>query len=307
ESNKEITGDAGKELYEKARKYLKDVFESVRLEKTISLNPGIQIINDMIALQSSKDTLFLRTFQYDDLDEFVVTHPVNVAIYAIRMAEHLGWRKDRQVDLGMAALLHDVGMASIPDELLFKEGRLSDAECRIIKERSNYAYNILKTFKDDYAYLAECALHVNERLDGSGYPMGLKGDEISEIAQIIGLVDVYEALIHSRPQREKLPHFTAIKEIIKLGKNIFQKQYLKTLLNIFSRFPIFSYVRLNSNAIGRVIETYPGQPVSPKVQIVFDSENRRLLTERIINLQENPQFTIVDSVSEEELNGLFEK
>ena len=292
------------DLYEKARDYLKGVIGSVRQGKTFSLRPGIQIIEEMVAFLPFSDTLFLESIYDNDSNDFIVAHQVNVAVYAIKIAVHLGWRKDRQMKIGAAALLHDVGMGLIPDKLLFKENRFSDIELLVIKERSNHAYNILSHFKGDYAYLAECALHVNERFDGSGYPMGIQGDDINDYAQIIGLVDMYEALIHSRPHRKKFSHFSAVKKIIKSGKNMFQKSYLKALLNIFSVFPIFSYVKLNSNAIGRVIETYPAQPTKPKIQIVSDPRNRRLLTKQIVNLQENPLLFIVDSVNEKELQGL---
>jgi len=298
ESDKNRGGEAGKNLYGQTCDYLKNVLESIRRGNIFSLNPGLQIIQRMADVQSSTDALFLETFQDYDPHHFMIHHHVNVAIYAIKMAENLGWNKDRQKEIGTAGLLHDVGMGLIPNELLFKEERLSDDELIVIKKRSDYAYHILKTFKEACPYLAECALQINERVDGFGYPMGLKGDEIHEYAQIIGLVDMYEALSHSRPQREKLLHFTAVKEIITSGKNRFQKRHLKTLLNIFSIFPIFSYVRLNSNAIGRVIETYPDQPMRPKIRIVYDSQNRKVLTERIINLQENPLLFIVDSVNE---------
>jgi HD-GYP domain-containing protein (c-di-GMP phosphodiesterase class II) len=305
--DKEKAREKGENLYGMACDYIKNVLTSVKEGRCFLLDPGFQIINEMVALQLFTDTLFLRALHDDAPHEFIVTHPVNVAIYAIKMAKHLDWSKDRQVEIGMSALLHDVGMGLIPDELLIKEDRLSDDEYLIIKERSNYACHILNNFKEDRAYLADCALHVNERLDGSGYPMGLKGDEIHEYARIIGLLDMYEALIHSRPWRERLLHFSAIKEIIKLGKNIFQKRHLRALLNIFSISPIFSYVRLNSNAIGQVIETYPGQPMRPKIRIVFDSQNRRLLVERTINLRENPFLYIVDSVSEKEVQAFSEE
>ena len=85
---------------------------------------------------------------------------------------------------------------------------------------------------------------------------------------------------------------------------MFQKPYLKALLSIFSVFPIFSYVRLNSNDIGQVIESYPVEPTRPKIHILFDAQSRRLSTKRIINLQKHPKSHIVDSVSEKELPGL---
>jgi hypothetical protein len=115
---------------------------------------------------------------------------------------------------------------------------------------------------------------------------------------------MYEALIHSRPQRDKLTHFTAVKEVINTCKNRFQRKHLKSLLSIFTVFPIYSYVRLNSNAIGKVIETYADQPMRPKLQIIYDSQRRKVLTERIVVLPENPLLNIVDSVPESEIQEL---
>jgi HD-GYP domain-containing protein (c-di-GMP phosphodiesterase class II) len=162
----------------------------------------------------------------------------------------------------------------------------------------------LRSFGDHSGYLAETAAQVYERIDGSGYPRGLRGDEIHEYAQIIGLLDMYEALIHSRPQRDKVTPFTAIKEVINTSKHRFQRKHLKSLLSIFTLFPIHSYVRLNSNAIGRVIETCADQPMRPKLQILYDSQRQKVLSERIVILPDNPLLNIVDSVSESEIQEL---
>ena len=298
--------ESGKVLYQKASAYLKHVLESVRKRKKFPLDTAFDIVREIVDIQSFQDTLLIEALHFDDPLQFIINNNVNVAIYAIKMAENLGWNKDQQIEIGVAGLLHDIGMGLIPEKLLFKHQRLSKAEFDIFKERSNYSYKILKTFGDEHAYLADCAIQVNERLDGSGYPQALKGDEIHEYAQVIGLVDMYEALVHSRPQREKFHHFTAVKEIIKSGKNFFQRRHLKALLNIFSIFPLQSYVRLNSNAIGKVIRTYPDQPMRPKIQIIFDSQHKKVLTERIVNLPEDPLLYIVDSVFEEELAQIAE-
>lgn len=296
-------GESGKVLYQKAAVYLKKVFAAVKRRKMFSLDQGFQIIREMVGMQSFQDTLFIEALHFDDPLQFIINNNVNVAIYAIKMAENLGWSKDRQIEIGMAGLLHDIGMAIIPERLIYKQQKLSEAEFKIFQERSNYSYKILKALGDDYAYLAECAVQVNEKLDGSGYPQGLEGNEINESAQIIGLVDMYEALIHSRPQRGKFHHFKAVKEIIKSGKNLFQRRHLKALLNIFSIFPLHSYVRLNSDAVCKVVETYPDQPMRPRIQIVFDSQQKRVLTERIINLPDDPLLYIVDSVADDELQS----
>jgi HD-GYP domain-containing protein (c-di-GMP phosphodiesterase class II) len=302
----DLADESGKVLYQKAADYLAQVLEAVKQRKPFSVDPGFQIIREMVEVQSFQDSLFIEALHFDDPLRFIINNNINVAIYAIKMAENLGWGKDLQIEIGMAGLFHDVGMVLIPEELLYKQQRLNEDELKIFKERSNYSYEILKSFGADYAYLAASAVQANERLDGSGYPLGLIGEEIHEYAQIIGLVDLYEALIHSRPQREKFHHFFAVKEIFKSSKHLFQRKYLKALLNIFSIFPIYSYVRLNSNAIGRVIETYPDLPMRPKIQIVFDSQQRRVLTKRIVNLPDDPLLYLVDSVSDEELQQLSE-
>lgn len=292
-------------LFTQANDYLRMAFDSVKQDKLFSLEPGFKILEKIVDTRTPIDALFLRAIHDEEAYDLMISPSVNVAIYAIKMAGNLGFSKTRQVGIGMVGLMHDIGMAKIPAELVYKQD-LTDEEFSIFKERPRYGYDILQVFNDDYPYLPECALQIHERIDGSGYPHGLQADEINEYAQIIGLVDIYEALIHSRPQREKILHFYAVKEIIKTGKDKFQQRFLKALLNTFSIFPLNSYVRLNSDAIGRVIQTYPDQPMRPKIQIIYDSQNKRVLTERYISLPEHSLLYIVDSVSEQELIDLSE-
>jgi len=297
-------GDDHEGLYEKACIYLDQVLNAAKNRQSFALDPGFRILQKMAELNHQRDELFIKAIHIDDRFKYVIHHSVNVAIYCLKMAEDLGFSKNQKLEVAMAALLHDVGMAFIPDKILYKQEKLSQREIDILRERPDYSYKILRSFGDGFAYLAESAAQVYERIDGSGYPRAIRGDEIHEYAQIIGLLDMYEALIHSRPQREKMTHFTAVKEIINTCKNRFQREHLKLLLSIFTAFPIHSFVRLNSNAIGKVIETYPEQPMRPKLQIVFDSQKRKVLTERIIALPDNPLLNIVDSVSEGELQEL---
>jgi HD-GYP domain-containing protein (c-di-GMP phosphodiesterase class II) len=303
-SDQEQTDENRKNLYQKTSDYVSQAFDAVKSKKGFDLEPGYRLIRKMVAVQSVRDPLFIMALHLDDPQKFILRHSVNVAIFAIKIAAKLGFSKNRQLQIAMTALLHDIGTALISDKIIYKKDRLTPQELQIIRERPTHSYNILRSFGDDHAYLAECAFQVYERIDGSGYPQGLKEDKIHQYSQIIGLVDMYEALIHSRPQRERLAHFSAVKEIIQSNKNSFQRTYLKCFLDAFSIFPIYSYVRLNSDAIGKVIETFPDHPLRPKLQIVCDSQKRRVLTERIVNLPDNPLLYVVDSISEEEVKTL---
>ena len=124
-----------------------------------------------------------------------------------------------------------------------------------IRQRPVFSRQILSQLDKDYDYLAEIAFQVYERQDGSGYPSGLKGADSHEYARSIGLADFYEALIHSRPHRDRFLHFTSMKEVLRTGKNSFDRKHLKALMNVVSLFPVFSFVRLNSGTIGKVLET----------------------------------------------------
>jgi HD-GYP domain-containing protein (c-di-GMP phosphodiesterase class II) len=294
-----------KSLYRQAGHYLEQVFAAVRQRKPFEIETGLGIVRRMSAESCPRDPLFSLALHLDDRLQFAVHHSVNVAVYAVKMAPHLGYDARRQEQIGLAGLLHDVGMALVPESLVNKPGPLSQAELNTIKERPNTAYRILQGLGPDCAYLAECAAQVCERLDGTGYPRGLQAGEINEFAQIIGLLDLYEALVHSRPNRDKLSFFDAVKYIFKSCKTQFERTHMKALLSLFTVFPMHSYVRLNSDAIGKVVETYPDQPLRPKVRIVFDSQRRKVLTERIVTLAEEPLLNIVACVSQQEIKDVI--
>ena len=163
-------------LYEEASVYLGEVLNALRSRKGFTLKKGFEIIRKIVAVNHPQDPLLVLALHQDNWRQYVIHHPVNVSIFAIKMADHLSFSKDIQVEIGMAGLLHDVGMAAVPDKILYKQGKLNDAEIKIFRQRPNLSSKILRTLDPRYAYLAECAVQVYERIDGSGYPRGLKAD-----------------------------------------------------------------------------------------------------------------------------------
>lgn len=303
---KEISEAERRAVYDTATDYLTGVLDAVRKRRRFELAPGEDIIRRIINFKAALDPLLIRAIYEDNPRKYIVNHCVNVTIFSIKMATVLGLSNLEQEQIGLAALLHEVGMGVIPEKLIYKEQGLEPKEYEIFKKRPEFGYQILKGFGEDYGFLADTALQVHECMDGSGYPVGLSGDKIHLYAQIIGLVDLYEALSHSRPQRDKYPHFSAVKQIIKIGKRRYPKKFLKALLNIFSIFPLHSLVKLNSNAIGKVVQTYPQQPMRPKIEVIFDSQGRRVLVKHVVDLSENSILYIVDSVSEKDIAAIGE-
>ncbi len=293
-----------RQLHTLACACLSQIFTAVRHRRPFALEPAQSLIRRMASERPLRDELFVTALHLDESKEFPLHHSVNVAVYAIKTAQDLGFDEGRQLEIGLAGLLHDVGLALLPEPLLHKEGPLRDEELSLLRERPNNASGILQCLGPAHGIIAETAAQVYERIDGSGYPRGLAGDEIHEYAQIIGLLDLYEALVHSRPNREQLSFFDAVKYIFKSCKTQFQHRYMKSLLRVFTVFPIDSYVQLNSEAIGRVIETVPDEPMRPKLRILFDSQRRQVLAERFVELTEAPLLNIVRSVTANEIREL---
>ena len=304
-ANGEAISSSGKIIYKAAAEYVEKVLNAVRRRKTFSVNAGLKIIRQIAEDYNRDDQLFSLAIHLDVPSKYPLLHSVNVAVYAMRMAADLNYPRNRQIEIGLSGLLHDVGMALMPDSIIYKRSAINAKEKAVLRNRPNYSYKILKSLGPDFAFCAECAGQVYERIDGSGYPRKLKADEIHEYAQIIGLVDVYESLIHSRPHRPKMTSFAAVKELFSSSKNRFQRTYLKSLLNVFTVFPIHSYVRLNSGAIGKVVETHVDQPLRPKLKVVLDSHSRKVLTKRIVDLPQMPLLNIVDSVSNDNIKAIY--
>jgi HD-GYP domain-containing protein (c-di-GMP phosphodiesterase class II) len=298
--------------YPRACQFLEDTLQRVRDEEKLAesfvvvVDEGERIIDEIVQAHSSgtlAPELLIQALHNDAANSFLITNPVNVTVYAISMGADMGLSRERLVELGLAALLHDVGKILVPESILYKEQPLDDSEWTLLREYPLRSFNILTVLGDNYNYLAETAYQVHEVLDGTGYPRGLEGEEIHPYAQIIGLLDIFEAISHDRPYRRKFSHFAAIKEIIRTKKHAFHKDLLKAFLQTFSLFPLNSYVKLNSGAVGKVIQTYGDQVLRPKVEIVQDAQKKGVSLPRTIDLKDQALLHVVDAVAEHTLRG----
>ncbi|MDM8535889.1 HD domain-containing phosphohydrolase [Desulfobacterales bacterium HSG17] len=295
-----------KKLYDSLVLYMEKVFASIRNQQKVALEQGFDLVKKITENSFPEDPVFIKAIHHDNLEKYYIIHCVNTAIYVVKMADNLKWPVDKQIEAGVGALLHDLGMAMVPERIIHKKEALTEKEYEIIRNRPYTGNKILQSFGETYPWLPLCALQAHERIDGSGYPQKLKQDDIHNYAQLTGLAGMYEALIHSRPQGERYLYSSAVKEIIRTKKKSFKNEYLRALLNVFSIFPLYSYVKLNTDVIGKVIETYPEQPMRPRIKIIYNIKKSSLVSdEQIVNLPDNSLLNIIDSVSEREVRGLF--
>lgn len=290
------------DIYDEFYEFLTEVFDAAKADQKFSIDRGVELVAKVIDTPSAIENLHRKAIYRKDFKYDSKVHGINMAIFAIKIGEGLGYKRDQLVELGIAALIHDIGMCKIPDEVVNKEGILTNEEYALIKKHPQFGYEIvLNSLGEKYKWLAEVVSQEQEREGGQGYPRGLQGNEIHEYAKVIGIVDVYEALSHPRPQRKRFLPYEATKVIVNSSKNMFPQKLIKALLTKLSCFPISSYVVLNSKAIGRVVETNEASPLRPVIEMLYNSMGKKLTEKKIVKLQDTPLLYITDSMFEEDL------
>jgi HD-GYP domain-containing protein (c-di-GMP phosphodiesterase class II) len=286
--------------YEKFLERAMDVRERVMDEQGISPSPILSDLHYVLEKDFSDELYEYAMSAQEDYDELLI-HTVDVTFTAVRIGKGMEYDTKKLLQLGLAAFLENVGMYRIPDGILKKRGELEPVELEVIRKHPQDSADILTPMGKRYRWLAETARQVHERSDGSGYPRGLQGEEISELAAVIGLADTYAAMIKTRPYRKKFIQTDAVKYIIKEAKGLFPPRILKVFLNQISLFPVNTLVRLNNKSIGRVLSTDKKQPLRPAVELLFDAKGNRLQKRETIGLSENPLLYIVESIAENEV------
>jgi HD-GYP domain-containing protein (c-di-GMP phosphodiesterase class II) len=238
-------------------------------------------------------------------ENYLFAHTANVSLICQSIGFELNLDKSSIIQLGICALLHDIGLMDFID-IARKETKLNEHEFYQIQKHSEIGAEKLDRIVDiDYGIkdkIKNVILQVHERVDGSGYPQNLSGVEIDFFAQIIGVVDVYEALTHPRSWRKSLHPHNAIKYLIdREGKN-FDSRIVRSLIKIFSIYPPGAIIRLSTGEIARVIRINKNSLTRPWVEIILNADFSPVQTQ-LIDLAKYPLTSIKDIVMGEEFSA----
>ena len=182
--------------------------------------------------ETLKGTIFALTMTVEYRDPYTSGHQQRVSDLASAIAKEMGFPEDKIMGIRMAGVLHDIGKIAIPVEILSKPGRLSKTEFELIKNHSQVGYDILNSIKFPWP-LSQIVLQHHERMDGSGYPQGLSGENILMEARIMGVADVVEAMASHRPYRPALGIDKALEEISKNREVLYDPEAVDACLMLF--------------------------------------------------------------------------
>ena len=302
-SNVNISSVLNKELEKISEASSLQIYSELVAKAKHIYGPNIKAEHDLIqtlkpvieklieTLQAGNTEIVLACLKdYPSMEEFTACHVVNVTISAVAMGVSLGYERQRLIELGIAALVHDIGAKEI--EIGASSKLFTDSDYDTMKRHPDIGAAILSEIDPAMSQrILDAVRQEHERADGSGYPHGLTKEGISEYAQIIGLADVYEAMMHQRPYRDKYTSLEAIRIILN-NKKIFMRKVTKALIETFGLFPVDTLVQLNTKEIGVVVKPNPDAISRPVIDILIDSYGKELRQPKRINMAENPVIYI---------------
>ncbi|QQE73515.1 HD-GYP domain-containing protein [Brevibacillus composti] len=219
-------------------------------------------------------------------------HSVNVAVLATAVGMSIGYNRSQLIELGVGAMLHDIGKVQLPAELLQKKERWNEAEMEIAKQHCMLGFNLLRKEHDISLLSAHICLQHHERLDGSGYPQGLKGKNIHEYAQIVGICDIYDSLTSPRPWRKRYMPQDALEYLMGAGGHLFEHRLINAFRSHIAIFPIGSSVVLNTGEVGVVCRVDPDYCHRPTIRIIKDGRGNDVRISYDLDLKENLKLFI---------------
>lgn len=278
-----------RELYDEAAALVRWLY-TTPAQECAGLKERVSALAERIAARLSggnKDSLQICLGDYSRQDEYLIFHAVNVAFLSVELAVGLGWDKSKLIEVAVAGLLHDLGSVKIIP-LLNRPERFGSGELEKVREHPLAGLELLRLAAAELpGAVFDVLRQEHERLDGSGYPRQEKAETICEYAQLIGLVDTYEALGHQRPYRMKFTPLAVINQVI-AEKQRFNQKMVKTLIERFGVFPVGSIVTLNTREVGVVLRDNPGMPLRPVINIVLDAAGNQLKEPKRLDLAAAP-------------------
>ncbi|MDE2272838.1 MAG: HD-GYP domain-containing protein [Gammaproteobacteria bacterium] len=284
---------AAKLAFDDANRAMHEMITKLETDGRLDVQFAVFAIEPMVeSVLRNRDAMIWLT-RMKGHDTYMYNHSVSSAIWGIAFARHLGLNKAALREIGLGCMLFDVGKTRLPQALLSKPGKLTETEWHVVRNHVQYSLNLLEGASEVTRITQDLVRWHHERHDGSGYPDGLKENEIPMSAKIAGMVDSYDAITTARPYSHLRSPYEAVREIYTWRGTLFQSEIVEQFMQVVGVFPTGSLVELNNGAVAVVLAQNDTRRLKPRVMLVLDENKQRL-----------PQFTTLDLMFDSHLKDL---
>lgn len=242
---------------------------------------------------ATRPTMLVNLTSIHSSDAYLFQHSFNVAVLAGIMGVAKGFNRIQLEELGVGALLFDVGMTKMPQSLLNHNDRFTENEMKLLQTHPMEGFDILRKHHDISIVSAHCALQHHERFNGSGYPRGLKKEEIHLYGQIVGLADTYDALVSPRPHRKRYTTSEAIEFLFAAGGTFFDHELIKLFCSHISVYPVATTLLLSTGQEVVVSQNNDLAVHRPRVRVIKEADGTEVTSPYEIELKDEMHITIV--------------
>ena len=280
------------ELKQVTMKSMSHVMKNVHNCNGKQLKESLGNVKEMIDYIIDVGEVNKSLYDIQTYDNYTYIHSLDTCIMATFLGLNSKLDEWSLKDLGIGAILHDIGKTAVPISILNKEGRLSDEEFNEIRKHPMYGAEMLKKNISIPSSIIKMVEQHHERVDGRGYPHGLTGNQISKFAKIVCICDVYDAVSNDRCYRKKFSPNDAYELILSGSGSAFDEELVRNFKNTFSIYPLGCCVKLSNGEEGYVISQNKGFPDRPIIRVLYDIITKSPIAFYEINLLENPSIVI---------------
>lgn len=275
---------AAQTALESASKQVAHIMEDVKEGKNLNIDAVRGVVEPILdsIIRNSEAYMWLSMMQKKS--SYTYSHSVDNCALAIAFGRFMGLPKKDLRTLAIGLLMMDMGNVNVPEGILNKKGRLTEAEYRIVKKHVGHSVVILKKTKGMNEDIINIALTHHERFDGSGYPNALQGTQIPVYGRMAAIIDCYDAMTSNRPFSSAKSPYTALQNIYNWRGSAFQPELVEQFLQCMGVYPTGSLVEMTNGAVAIVLEQNLTQRMRPKVMLILDEEKQHLMEYKTVNL-----------------------
>jgi len=266
-----------------SRQKVISLFSEVRMGSAVNLEQCLPVVEEVAESVSRNASALISLARLKTQDDYTYMHSVAVCALMVALARQLGMDEAQTREAGLAGLLHDVGKMLVPAEVLNKPGRLTDEEFTVIKHHPQRGYALLKAGNAAPPSALDVCLHHHEKMDGSGYPEKLKGEQISLLARMGAVCDVYDAITSNRAYKSAWDPAVSLQRMAQWSGH-FDTAVFQAFVKSLGIYPVGSLVRLESGRMAVVVEQGAGGLLTPIVRIFYSTNSRMPVPVELLDL-----------------------